>query len=76
MLLSRTGEQFYCVDKFSSSGRPLLEVMADPGTFLKFHTCCGTSSHADKVFYQGLALFQHLRIYANAYGKIRIFGVC
>ena len=31
-LLSRTGEQFYAVDKWSVSGRPLLEVMADPGT--------------------------------------------
>jgi hypothetical protein len=31
-LLSRTGEQFYCADKWSASGRPLLEVMADPGT--------------------------------------------
>ena len=31
-LLSRTGEQFYCADKWSPSGRPLLEVMADPGT--------------------------------------------
>jgi hypothetical protein len=30
-LLSRTGEQFYCVDKWSTSGRPLIAVMADPG---------------------------------------------
>lgn len=30
-LLSRTGEQFYAVDKWSAAGRPLLEVMADPG---------------------------------------------
>ena len=30
-LLSRTGEQFYSVDKWSAKGRPLLEVMADPG---------------------------------------------
>ena len=30
-LLSRTGEQFFCVDKWSPSGRPLLIVMADPG---------------------------------------------
>lgn len=29
-LLSRTGEQFYCIDKWSSTGRPLLEVLADP----------------------------------------------
>ena len=31
-LLSRTGEQFYAVDKWSKNGRPLLEVMSDPGT--------------------------------------------
>lgn len=30
-LLSRTGEQFYCADQWSPSGRPLIEVMADPG---------------------------------------------
>jgi len=30
-LLSRTGEQFYSVDKWSPKGRPLLIVMADPG---------------------------------------------
>jgi hypothetical protein len=30
-LLSRTGEQFFAVDKWSPSGRSLLAVMADPG---------------------------------------------
>ncbi|KAJ6493567.1 DUF676-domain-containing protein [Mycena vitilis] len=49
-LLSRTGEQFYCQDKWSANGRPLIEVMADP----------------DRVFYQALAAFQTIRIYANA----------
>ena len=29
--LSRTGEQIFLLDKWSSSGRPLLAVMADPG---------------------------------------------
>jgi len=33
-LLSRTGEQFYCVDQWSTSGKPLIEVMADPGEFI------------------------------------------
>lgn len=33
-LLSRTGEQFFGVDKWSATGRPLLEVMADPSTLL------------------------------------------
>ncbi|PSS31125.1 hypothetical protein PHLCEN_2v2330 [Hermanssonia centrifuga] len=49
-LLSRTGEQFYTVDEWSPSGRPLLAVMADP----------------DRVFYQALNLFPHIRFYANA----------
>ncbi|KAG6828736.1 hypothetical protein H0H92_006924 [Tricholoma furcatifolium] len=49
-LLSRTGEQFYLADKWSATGRPLIEVMADP----------------DRVFYQALQRFQHVRIYANA----------
>jgi hypothetical protein len=29
-VLSRTGEQFYSTDKWSKTGRSLLEVMADP----------------------------------------------
>ncbi|KAG6837171.1 hypothetical protein H0H93_013761 [Arthromyces matolae] len=33
-LLSRTGEQFFLVDKWSASGRPLIEVMADPGELI------------------------------------------
>ncbi|KAJ7915876.1 DUF676-domain-containing protein [Mycena leptocephala] len=49
-LLSRTGEQLYCVDKWSAEGRPLIEVMVDP----------------DCIFYQALAAFQTIRIYANA----------
>ncbi|KAK0467087.1 DUF676-domain-containing protein [Desarmillaria tabescens] len=49
-LLSRTGEQFYCVDKWSSTGRPLLDIMADP----------------DQIFYKSLAAFKTIRIYANS----------
>ncbi|KAI0819147.1 DUF676-domain-containing protein [Trametes gibbosa] len=49
-IMSRTGPQFFLVDKWSKNGRPLLEVMADP----------------NRLFYQALALFQHVRIYANA----------
>jgi Putative serine esterase (DUF676) len=30
-VLSRTGEQFYGTDKWSKTGKALLEVMADPG---------------------------------------------
>ena len=30
-VLSRTGEQFYATDKWSNTGKALLEVMADPG---------------------------------------------
>lgn len=50
-LLSRTGKQFYCQDKWSSNDeRPLLEVMADPG----------------KIFFKMLSRFKYLRLYANA----------
>ncbi|KAF8637665.1 hypothetical protein AX17_002733 [Amanita inopinata Kibby_2008] len=55
-LLSRTGEQFYCADRWSPRGRPLLEVMADP----------------ERAFYQGLALFKHIRLYANATNDITV----
>ncbi|KAI0369198.1 DUF676-domain-containing protein [Pilatotrama ljubarskyi] len=55
-LLSRTGEQFYAVDKWSKNGRPLLEVMADP----------------NRLFYQALTLFQHVRIYANAVNDVTV----
>ncbi|KAF6761690.1 lipid particle protein [Ephemerocybe angulata] len=55
-LLSRTGEQFYCVDKWSPKGRPLLVVMADP----------------ERIFYQALTKFQHLRIYANAINDVTV----
>ncbi|TFK21122.1 DUF676-domain-containing protein [Coprinopsis marcescibilis] len=48
-LLSRTGEQFYCVDKWSPNGRPLLLVMADP----------------ERIFYKALQKFKNLKIYAN-----------
>ncbi|KAH9971656.1 putative serine esterase-domain-containing protein [Lactifluus volemus] len=47
---SRTGKQFYGADKWSKTGKSLLEVMADP----------------EHVFYRGLKLFPHIRIYANA----------
>jgi hypothetical protein len=36
-LMSRTGEQFFCADKWSPNGRPLLVVMADPSELLKVH---------------------------------------
>lgn len=55
-LLSRTGEQFYAVDKWSATGRSLLEVMADP----------------DRVFYQALTLFPHKCFYANAVNDVTV----
>ena len=33
-LLSRTGKQLYCADSWIASGRPLLDVMADPSSLL------------------------------------------
>ncbi|KAJ3811128.1 putative serine esterase-domain-containing protein [Lentinula aff. lateritia] len=55
-LLSRTGEQFYCVDKWGKSGRPLLDVMSDPNL----------------IFYQSMAQFKHVRIYANALNDLTV----
>jgi len=55
-LLSRTGEQFYCTDKWSPKGRPLLVVMADP----------------DRIFHQSLRKFQHIEIYANAVNDLSV----
>lgn len=48
--LSRTAEQFYCVDKYGQTGKPLLQVMAD----------------RERIFYRALALFPHITLYANA----------
>jgi len=55
-LLSRTGEQFFCVDKWSPKGRPLLIVMADP----------------DQIFFKSLSKFQNIRIYANAMNDLTV----
>ncbi|KAI0295366.1 putative serine esterase-domain-containing protein [Multifurca ochricompacta] len=64
---SRTGEQFYGADKWSQTGKSLLEVMADPGKELGLrHTNVG------QVFYQGLKLFPHVRLYANAVNDLTV----
>jgi len=49
-LLSRTGEQLFVSDKWSTTGRPLLLVMAD----------------TERIFYQALRLFRCVSIYANS----------
>ncbi|KAG8827679.1 hypothetical protein FRC19_001527 [Serendipita sp. 401] len=51
-MLSRTGPQLWGQDSWSSSGQPLLEVMADP----------------KGIFYQGLAKFERLSLYGSAFG--------
>ncbi|THH32042.1 hypothetical protein EUX98_g2159 [Antrodiella citrinella] len=48
-MLSRTGEQLYTSDDWAESGRPLLDVMTDPG----------------RIFYQTLSTFAQVRFYAN-----------
>ncbi|KAH9066842.1 DUF676-domain-containing protein [Lactarius vividus] len=55
-LFSRTGKQFYAVDRWSNTGKSLLEIMTDPA----------------HVFYQGLKLFPHIRIYANAINDVTV----
>ncbi|KAF7424693.1 hypothetical protein PC9H_010004 [Pleurotus ostreatus] len=54
--LSRTGEQLFCLDTWSTTGRSLLDVMADP----------------DHIFYKALASFRHVRIYANAVNDVTV----
>ena len=70
-LLSRTGEQFYCTDKWSPSGRPLLVVMADPGEPRYYRASHFVNSFRllDRIFHQSLRTFQHIGIYANAQVK-------
>jgi hypothetical protein len=38
-LLGRTGKQFYTVDKWSKTGKPLLAIMADPGRVISPFLC-------------------------------------
>ena len=55
------------MDKWSKTGKPLLSVMADPGRVTAHYPCNLLITHLDRVFFQGLRLFPHIRIYANAY---------
>ena len=64
--LSRTGEQFYGVDKWSKTGKALLEIMADPGKEHSSGCSAFLMVNPEHIFFQGLKLFPHIRIYANA----------
>lgn len=46
--------------------------MADPGQSIVPILSYGTHPGADRVFYQALCLFEHLRIYANAINDITV----
>lgn len=47
--LSASGRELFTIDKFRDTGRPLLEVLADP----------------DSIFIKGLAKFERRTLYAN-----------
>jgi hypothetical protein len=47
--LSASGRQLFTIDKFRDTGRPLLEILADP----------------ESIFIKGLAKFQRRTLYAN-----------
>ncbi|TVY60705.1 putative lipase [Lachnellula suecica] len=47
--LSASGRQLFTIDKFRETGRPLLEVLADP----------------ESIFIKGLAMFQRRTLYTN-----------
>jgi hypothetical protein len=48
-MLSASGRQLFTIDKFRGTGKPLLEVLADP----------------DSIFIKGLAKFERRTLYAN-----------
>jgi hypothetical protein len=48
-LLSMSGRQLFTIDSFRDTGRPLLSVLADPGS----------------IFIQALARFKHRSLYSN-----------
>jgi len=54
--LGRTGPQFYVKDSYADTGRPLLEIMADPNL----------------LFYRALALFPRIAIFANAINDLTV----
>jgi hypothetical protein len=83
-MLSRTGEQLYCVDRYheeEGDGRPILEVMSDPGMWargseplgsfevvLKGRADCLERSRpatTDEVFLQAMNMFERIDIFAN-----------
>ena len=59
--LSRTGEQFFCVDKWSPRGRPLLDVLAGPGQYVSFSrsTMSSEYTHRSHFLSSPPALSQH-----------------
>ncbi|KAJ7577096.1 DUF676-domain-containing protein [Mycena floridula] len=55
-LLARTGTQFYLLDKWSNTGNPLLEFMANKDSF----------------FFQALRQFSVVAVYANAINDLTV----
>jgi hypothetical protein len=49
-MLGRTGLQFFAKDQYADTGKPLIEIMADPVL----------------LFYKALASFSHVAIFSNA----------
>jgi len=49
-MLGRTGLQFYAKDKYADTGKPLVEIMADPAL----------------LFYKALASFSRVAVFSNA----------
>ena len=68
-LLSRTGEQLYCTDSYASTGKPLLQVMADPSVSSPQSDRASypriSRSGVGQIFYRALSLFQHKSLYGS-----------
>lgn len=73
-LFSRSGKQLFCLDRdLTEDGRPILEVLADPGESFEGSRSWGgdgesitdNGTMAEHVFLQALKLFPRIQIVAN-----------
>ena len=49
--MSRTGQQFYCADKWSPNGRSLIEVLGDPGKLSALRKVCPLDDIVQNIYF-------------------------
>lgn len=73
-LFSRSGKQLFCLDRdLTEDGRPILEVLADPGESIEGSRSWGEDGESntdngtmpEHIFLQALKLFPRIQIVAN-----------